>query len=183
MFALFEVLQLCLVPLSCVWTLLIYPQTGEQVNPAQQRQAGRAFSFSGLQSMKNVCKLSPKQEKLLKLNVLYTRPRFGWGWWEGGWAEGGRPKPLKELQIICVGNVYVRDNVSSGVTQCVFVPRCQPMPHTSTRWWKCCRPSNHEILASAVEVLEMNQVQQKSLQSFAVVLPCQAWFPLSVQVG
>lgn len=45
MFALFEVLQLCLVPLSFVWTLLIYPQTGEQVNPAQQRQAGTAFSF------------------------------------------------------------------------------------------------------------------------------------------
>lgn len=46
MFALFEVSQLCLVPLSCVWTLLIYPQTGEQVNPAQQRQAGTAFFFS-----------------------------------------------------------------------------------------------------------------------------------------
>lgn len=45
MFALFEVLQLCLVPVSFVWTLLIYPQTGEQVNPAQQRQAGTAFPF------------------------------------------------------------------------------------------------------------------------------------------
>ena len=45
MFALFEVQQLCLVPLSFAWTLLIYPQTGEQVNPAQQRQAGTAFSF------------------------------------------------------------------------------------------------------------------------------------------
>lgn len=45
MFALFEVQQLCLVPLSFVWTPLIYPQTGEQVNPAQQRQAGTAFSF------------------------------------------------------------------------------------------------------------------------------------------
>lgn len=45
MFALFEVQQLCLVPLSFVWTLLIYPQTGEQVNTAQQRQAGTDFSF------------------------------------------------------------------------------------------------------------------------------------------
>lgn len=45
MFALFEVSQLCLVPLSRVWTLLIYPQTGAQVNPAQQRQAGPAFFF------------------------------------------------------------------------------------------------------------------------------------------
>lgn len=45
MFALFEVQQLCLVPLSFMWTLLIYQQTGEQVNPAQQHQAGMAFSF------------------------------------------------------------------------------------------------------------------------------------------
>lgn len=85
MFALSEVSQLCLVPLSCVWTLLIYPQTGEQVNPAQQRQAGTVFFFFFLNlrtSMKNVCKLSPKQKekKILKLNVLYTWSREGRGW-------------------------------------------------------------------------------------------------------
>lgn len=43
MFALFEVLQLCLVPLSFVWTLLIYPQTGlTQLNSAKLE---RPFHF------------------------------------------------------------------------------------------------------------------------------------------
>ena len=90
MFALFEVQQLCLVPLSFVWTPLIYPQTGEQVNPAQQRQAGTAFSFEDFSQWRMSVSLSPKQRNYS--NLMYCTQGEGSGW--------GRPKPLKELQIM-----------------------------------------------------------------------------------
>lgn len=45
MFALFEVSQLCLVPLSRVWTLLIYPQTGAQVNQLNSAKLEQLFFF------------------------------------------------------------------------------------------------------------------------------------------
>lgn len=139
MFALFEVLQLCLVPLSCVWTLLIYPQTGEQVNPAQQRQAGTAFFFF-LKTMKNVCKLSPKQKekKILKLNVLYT------GLAEGAGVALNLSKTCRLLRI----NVYA----PRGEQWFQRIPcSCQsllPMPHTSRvmKVWPSKQPWNPQVL-------------------------------------
>lgn len=45
--------------------------------------------------MKNVCKLSPKRRNYS--NLMYCTQGQGLGWVGG---RGGRPKPLKELQII-----------------------------------------------------------------------------------
>lgn len=65
-------------PLSFVWTPLIYAQTGEQVDPAQQRQAGTGLFIWGLQSMKNVFKLSPNHRN--DSNLWY---------YVGCWGGGG----------------------------------------------------------------------------------------------
>lgn len=60
--------------------------------------------------MKNVCKLSPKQRNYS--NLMYCTQGQGLGS-VGGWVGGqmGRPKPLKELQII-------------GRKQCLYGGQC-----------------------------------------------------------
>lgn len=90
MFALFEVQQLCLVPLSFVWTLLIYPQTGEQVNPAQQRQAGTAFSFDDFSQWRMSVSSRQGSEITLTWYIVHRARARG----------GGHPKPLKQQQLV-----------------------------------------------------------------------------------
>lgn len=75
MFALFEVQQLCLVPLSFVWTLLIYQQTGDQVNPAQQHQAGMAFSSEDFSQWRISVSCSRKKNTLTWCIVHTVRVR------------------------------------------------------------------------------------------------------------
>ena len=152
MFALFEVSQLRLVPLSCVWTLLIYPQTEEQVNPAQQRQAGTFFFFFFFfffrTSGKNVFYFLPKQKakkknpqkkpRPLKLIVLYTGPVGGAG------VALNLSKTCRLLRI----SVYAPWR-EQRLQQ---TPRgCQsllPMPHTSRvmKVWPSKQPWNPQVL-------------------------------------
>lgn len=96
MFALFEVQQLCLVPLSCVWTVLIYPQTGEQVNPAQQRQAWTAFSFEGFSQWR--MSVSSGQSREITLTWCIVRRLRVWG--------GGILNLSKSCRLWGVSNVY-----------------------------------------------------------------------------
>lgn len=96
MFALFEVQQLCLVPLSFVWTLLIYPQTGEQVNPAQQRQAGTAFSFEDFSQWR--MSVSSRQSREITLTwCIVHRVRV---------RGGGVLNLSKSCRLWRVSNVY-----------------------------------------------------------------------------
>ena len=88
MFALSEVQQLCLVPLSFVWTLLIYPQTGEQVNPAQQSQAGTAFSYEDFSQRR--MSVSSGQSRETTLIWCST----GWGVQGGGVLNLSKSKRL-----------------------------------------------------------------------------------------
>lgn len=96
MFALFEVQQLCLVPLSFVWTLLIYPQTGEQVNPAQQRQTGTAFSFEDFSQWR--MSVSSRQSREITLTwCIVHRARV---------RGGGVLNLSKSCRLWRVSNVY-----------------------------------------------------------------------------
>lgn len=135
MFALFEVQQLCLVPLSCVWTVLIYPQTGEQVNPAQQRQAWTAFSFEGFSQWR--MSVSSGQSREITLTWCIVRRLRVWG--------GGILNLSKSCRLWGVSNVYAAWGGKCFQWIYCICPALLLGPcHTHPGCWKCGWASSHE---------------------------------------
>jgi len=142
MFALFEVRQLCLVPLSFLWTLLIYPQTGEQVNPAQQRRAGTAFSFEDFSQWRMSVSSRRSREITLTWCIVHGARVRGGGALNLSkscrlWGTKSCLCCLFSMDILCL-------SVAGG-------PR-----HTHPGWWKWGWASNHDLFTFALKMRKGN---------------------------
>ncbi len=132
MFALFEVQQLCLVPLSFVWTLLIYPQTGEQVNPAQQRQAGTAFSFEDFSQWRMSVSCSQSRKITLTWCIVHRARVRG-----GGVLNLSKSCRLCERCLCSMRRAMFSMDI-------LYLSFTAGPCHTHPGWWKWGWASNHE---------------------------------------